>query len=179
MRIEKGKYATFQFPIYKSDNTRPTTNMAKEALFSTLEGYLNWEKCVVVDLFAGTGNIGLEALSRGATELYSVDIFNKNILYLHEIKKKLQATNWHIIKKDALQYLQQQNPHANLIFADPPYNYAGIHALVNFVLQTENFKNNNCIFVLEHIDRVQLESKEIFLRKKYGNTCFTFYKFAD
>lgn len=173
MRIIHGKYKGFQFPAFHGDNTRPTSDLVKESLFNILEAQIDLQDITVIDLFAGTGNIGLECLSRGASQLISVDHVVKNIKYMDALKKNLNITDWQILKLDALDFVAKNKASAHLVFADPPYDYAPIHNLVQDVLSAEWFKNSNSIFVLEHVDRLVFKHKDVFLKKQYGNTAFT------
>lgn len=173
MRIIHGKYQGFQFPAFHGDNTRPTSDLVKESLFNILDAQIDLEGIAVIDLFAGTGNIGLECLSRGATQLISVDHMLQNVKYMDALKKNLNIPEWQIFKMDALDFVVKNKSEVNLIFADPPYDYAPIHNLVQDVLSADWFKNSNSIFVLEHVDRLVFRHKNVFLKKQYGNTSFT------
>ena len=173
MRIIHGKYQGFQFPAFHGDNTRPTSDLVKESLFNILDAQIDLEGIAVIDLFAGTGNIGLECLSRGASQLISVDHMLQNVKYMDALKKNLNIPEWQIFKMDALDFVVKNKSEVNLIFADPPYDYAPIHYLVQDVLSADWFKNSNSIFVLEHVDRLVFRHKNVFLKKQYGNTSFT------
>ncbi len=173
MRIIHGKYQGFQFPAFHGDNTRPTSDLVKESLFNILDAQIDLEGIAVIDLFAGTGNIGLECLSRGASQLISVDHMLQNVKYMDALKKNLNIPEWQIFKMDALDFVVKNKSEVNLIFADPPYDYAPIHNLVQDVLSADWFKNSNSIFVLEHVDRLVFRHKNVFLKKQYGNTSFT------
>ena len=96
MRVIHGKYKGFQFPAFHGDNTRPTSDLVKESLFNILEAQIDLEGISVIDLFAGTGNIGIECLSRGASQLISVDHVIKNIKYMDLLKKKLNIKNFYL-----------------------------------------------------------------------------------
>lgn len=176
MRIIHGKYKGFQFPAFHGTNTRPTSDLVKESLFNILEAQIDLEGISVIDLFAGTGNIGLECLSRGAGQLISVDYMPNNIQYMNAIKKQFNLQEWQVLKMDALNFVAKNTESAQLIFADPPYDYAPIHNLVQNTLQADWFKNSQSIFVLEHVDRLVFKHKDVFLKKQYGNTAFTCFK---
>ena len=159
--------------IIHGDNTRPTSDLVKESLFNILDAQIDLEGIAVIDLFAGTGNIGLECLSRGASQLISVDHMLQNVKYMDALKKNLNIPEWQIFKMDALDFVVKNKSEVNLIFADPPYDYAPIHNLVQDVLSADWFKKSNSIFVLEHVDRLVFRHKNVFLKKQYGNTSFT------
>lgn len=177
MRIIHGKYQGYKFPAYHGSNTRPTTDLVKESLFNTLSGYIELEGVTILDVFAGTGNIGLEFLSRGALSLQSVDHYDKNIRYMKAIQNELKIENWKIFKSDALKFVKNNTSEFDLIFADPPYDLPNLHEFVNVVLESEWFNlNENSLFVLEHADRLVFNNKNVILKKQYGNTSFTLFK---
>jgi 16S rRNA (guanine(966)-N(2))-methyltransferase RsmD len=145
-------------------------------LFNSLASHLAIDGIKVLDVFAGTGNIGLECLSRGAEQLVSVDFAAKNVQYMHAIKTKLAIEQWQIVKSDALKFLENNQSPFQLIFADPPYDYPNIHTLVQKVIQADWFLSQPSIFVLEHVDRLVFQDKLVFLKKQYGNNAFTCFQ---
>lgn len=179
MRVIHGKYKGFRFPAYHGANTRPSTELAKESLFNVIEVYIDIENTRVADIFAGTGNIGVEFLSRGAKSLLSVDYMQSNIQYMKSIQKELQIENWKIMKLDALDFADKYLQDIDLVFADPPYDYAPIHEFVNRILASDWFKLPASVFVIEHVDRLVFNNKHVFLKKQYGNTSFTCFKFVE
>jgi 16S rRNA (guanine(966)-N(2))-methyltransferase RsmD len=176
MRIIKGKHKGYQFRTYAGENTRPTTDLAKESLFNSLDNITDIEDKYVLDLFAGTGNIGLEFLSRGAAYLTSADISFANITFMKKIQKELDIKEWTIIKSDALRFLKKFEGPADILFADPPYNYVQLHQLVSEVTKAEWFIQNKTIFILEHSDKMVFDEQFLFLKKQYGSTCFSFFR---
>jgi 16S rRNA (guanine966-N2)-methyltransferase len=176
MRIISGKLKTLKFQTYHGDNTRPTTDLAKQGIFNTLESVVDFEGLKVIDLFAGTGNIGLEFLSRGAAHVDSVDREIRNIRYMQSIKKTNNLEEWDIHREDVMLFLKHEGHTADLIFADPPYDFPQMHDLVQTVLGLAWFKSGQAIFVLEHVDRLVFNQKELFLKKQYGNTSFSCFK---
>ena len=150
--------------------------MLKEALFNMLESSLVWESCHVLDLFAGTGNLGMECISRGASGLQSVDHSISNIRYMSNIQKKLAISEWKIWKQDAIEFCKTNRESFNLILADPPYDFPGIHDLVRLVCESEWFNRSESIFILEHSDRLVFKHNQVFLNKHYGNSAITGFK---
>lgn len=178
MRIIAGKYKGYQFRTYTGDNTRPTTDLAKESLFNSLGHIIATEGKKVLDLFAGTGNIGIEFLSRGALSLTSVDVNLANIRFMKSIEKELGIKDWHIVKSDALSYLTRPEAAHDIIFADPPYNYNQLHQLISLITNSAWFSQNDTLFILEHSDKLVFASPHLILQKQYGNTCFSFFRQA-
>ena len=123
MRIIAGEWKGKKLNSPKTDKTRPTLDRVKEALFSMLLPYL--EDAVVLDLFSGTGNLGIEALSRGAKFVHFNDVNHDAIKVIYS---NVQLTNYEncakITKKDyekCLKSLNEQNVKFDIIFLDPPY----------------------------------------------------------
>ena len=106
MRIIQGLYKNYTFKPYKGDNTRPTTERVKEQLFDLLSNLTDFTELKVLDLFAGTGNIGLEFLSRGAVNVTSVDADKRNQFYIQSVMKELKVANWNFVRQDALKFVQ-------------------------------------------------------------------------
>lgn len=177
MRVIQGQFKGYRFPEYKGENTRPTSDLVKESLMQILESMLNWEQTRVADLFAGTGNIGVECLSRGAAELISVDHDLRNIRYMQQVKRALGSDNWTIVRSDALVFLKGISRAPDLLFADPPYDYPHVHELLNLVRNAVWFKKGNTLFVLEHTDRLVFPDNDVLLKRKYGNTVFTCFRY--
>lgn len=176
MRIIHGKFQGYRFPPYKGSNTRPTTDLVKESLFNSLDALVDMEGLNVLDVFAGTGNIGLEFLSRGAASLVSVDHYEKNLTYMKSILKDLSIENWRIVKMDALKFIQNNQDAFDLIFADPPYDLPNLHEFVNQVLKSDWFLQSKGLFVLEHADRLVFGDKNVILNRQYGNTSLTVFQ---
>ncbi len=176
MRIISGKYKGYHFKTYNGSNTRPTTDLAKESIFNALLNIATVEDASIVDLFAGTGNIGLEFLSRGAKNLTSIDDNFANISFMKNIKKELGIDDWQITKADAIKFLAFCDMPIDILFADPPYDYTQLHQLVDTVTNAEWFILNKTLFILEHSDKLIFESPSLFLKKQYGSTCFSLFR---
>jgi 16S rRNA (guanine(966)-N(2))-methyltransferase RsmD len=160
---------------------RPTSDRVKEALFSILGEKVNGS--VVLDLFAGSGALGIEALSRGATRSVFVDS-NRELVQV--IKKNLEKTNFQakaeILESSvakALDKLVARGDHFDLIFLDPPYkiNFTELKGILE-TLSRERLTKPGGSIILEHSSKVTLlEIDRLItkLSKKYGDTCLTFY----
>jgi 16S rRNA (guanine966-N2)-methyltransferase len=103
---------------------RPTSERVREAVFSSLESMGGLDGARVVDLFAGTGALGIEALSRGASRAVFVDA---DPVALAAVRSNLEATGLthrgHIVRSDVVQFLERQHEGFDLAFADPPYEF--------------------------------------------------------
>ncbi|PIS11691.1 MAG: 16S rRNA (guanine(966)-N(2))-methyltransferase RsmD [Bdellovibrio sp. CG10_big_fil_rev_8_21_14_0_10_47_8] len=127
MRIISGKYKGHHLASFQADHIRPTTDRVKETLFNKIQGWV--EGARVLDLFSGTGNLGLEALSRGAREVVFVEKSKKSISILEKNLDKLGVDEpYSIVQKDVLAFLRNYTGEAfDLIFADPPFTEEMAH----------------------------------------------------
>jgi 16S rRNA (guanine966-N2)-methyltransferase len=121
MRIISGKYKGQLLSNFSADHIRPTTDRVKETLFNILQNDLPGAR--VLDLFSGTGNLGIEALSRGAEEVIFVESHPKSLEIIRKNLEKLKVTEPHqIINKDVIRFLQNPPDTVfDVIFADPPF----------------------------------------------------------
>lgn len=177
MRIIQGLYKNYSFKPYKGDNTRPTTERVKEQLFDLLSNLLDFTEINVLDLFAGTGNIGLEFLSRGAVNVTSVDFDKRNQSYIQSVMKELNVSNWKLVRQDALKFIQSMPMEYDVIFADPPYLYPQIHDLHYQLHSLAMNQSRTLIVIIEHPIRVKLKEEMLLFKKEIGDTCLSFYKY--
>ena len=122
MKIISGKYKGRNIEGFDIDGTRPTMDRVKESLFATIQNYI--DDSIVLDLFAGSGNLGFEALSEGAKEAYLVDHNFKEIKTIEKNINTIKIEDAYPINidyKKALLYFSEKNIKFDLIFLDPPY----------------------------------------------------------
>ena len=120
MRIIAGEWRRRRIYFESSTELRPTTDAARETLFNWLQDRIEGATCL--DLFAGSGALGFEALSRGAGEVVLVDSNRRCIKSLHQTANDLQTESCTIVHRNALDYLQQCNKNFDIVFLDPPYH---------------------------------------------------------
>ena len=175
MRIISGKFKSRRLTAPKSIPARPTTDYAKESLFNILNHEVSWPETNMLDLFAGIGGISIEAISRGAASVTSVDINYHSISWLSKINKDLQITNLKALKADAISWLGKNETQFDLVFADPPYDYEHYDLLISNVL--EKALMNEGLFILEHRRNISFEEHANFVEdRKYGEVKFTFFR---
>lgn len=190
MRIISGTARGRQLttPPQKDNSIRPTADRAREALFNIIG--VGVKNCQVLDLFAGTGALGLEAFSRGAQHVVLVD---KNPLSLAIIKKNIslfsgakEEQNIIVIKDDLYHpnFLKKLPDNISrqfdLIFADPPYGKDFSLPILQYVNDNNVLRNDGTIIIEERHDIVlpeQLSRLKRFDSRKYGETGFSFYSF--
>lgn len=156
MRIISGKYKGQQLNHFSADHIRPTTDRVKETLFNILQNDLPGAR--VLDLFAGTGNLGLEALSRGAEEVLFVESHPKSLEIIRKNIEKLKVTETHSIwNKDVLRFLEKPPEKTfDIIFADPPFTKQMADEVMTLVSQSSVFADHT-IMAIESAKREKLE----------------------
>lgn len=155
MRIISGKYGRRRFDVPKGLKLRPTTDISKEALFGMLQTLIDFEGIEVLDLFTGTGNIGLECVSRDAAKVVMVDKQPKHIAFVRSVIELLGANKETDTRvKDVRSLLREAktNPGSeqfDLIFADPPYDLPWLEEIPQMIFEAQLLRSGG-VFVLEH-----------------------------
>lgn len=154
---------------------RPTTDMARESLFNILNNYVEFEECTVMDLFAGTGAMSLEFVSRGAQEVTSVDINNQCTDFIKSCAQQFGVSNLHVVRTDVFDLLKRAYKKFDIVFADPPYAIENLATLPDLVFEHQLLTDDG-IFVLEHPREYQFEDHPHFWQHRhYGKVNFTFF----
>ena len=149
MRIISGIYGGRRLSPPKNITARPTTDFAKESLFNLLNNRMDLEGIDVLDLFAGTGGIGIECVSRGAREVTAVEIAHVQQNWIISCCKQLGIRNLSVIRGDVFKFLSACRTKYDLIFADPPYALEELAALPDLILKQEILKEDGWL-VVEH-----------------------------
>ncbi len=157
-------------------NIRPTTDIAKEALFSILNNNYDFEEVNALDIFAGTGNISYEFASRGVPQILAIDNKQECINFILKTAACLKFYQLAAICSDAIVFLQKYNIPTDIIFADPPFNYENILQIPELVFKNKLLKESGCL-VIEHSEKNIFEKHcGITDVRKYGSVCFSFFK---
>lgn len=199
MKIITGQYGGRRFDPPRNLNARPTTDLAKQALFNILQNRMDLEGCRALDLFSGTGSISFELLSRGAAHVVSVEMGHTQQQFIQKVAAQLNVPrNRHqLIRGDVFRYLNTppamsvgaSAPSAaslgfgtpssalfDLIFADPPYDLAELDKLPDLVLQP-GWLTPEGIFILEHGKASDFSSHPLFQElRTYGAVHFSFFQ---
>ena len=150
MRIISGKHKGKRLSAPKNLPVRPTTDMAKESLFNILNNNYYFENLTVIDLFAGTGNISFEFASRGTQNIYSIDQHFGCVKYINSISKELDLSI-NTYKSDVYKFLEKTPLKADVIFADPPYNFETEQFLkVAQIIFDRALLNEDGLLIIEH-----------------------------
>lgn len=176
MRIVSGKYRGKRIDAPRNLPVRPTTDMAKEALFNILNNRYYFEDISVLDLFSGIGSISLEFASRGCTDVVAVDSHRGCVHFLDQLSSSMEA-GLQCLKSDCFTYLENTGKSFDIIFADPPYDlekedYLRIAGLVfdRGLLEPDGS------LILEHQSKMSFEEHPNFAEsRKYGNSSFSFF----
>ncbi|MGL4797372.1 MAG: 16S rRNA (guanine(966)-N(2))-methyltransferase RsmD [Paraclostridium sp.] len=184
MRVISGKVRGLKLNAPKSDDVRPTTDRVKESLFNIINGYIIDSQ--ILDLFAGTGSLGIECLSRGASKCVFVDASKSSIDIVKSNIKKARVDSesevMNIDCKSAIDKLKARNEKFDVIFMDPPY-YENLFVNSLEKISESKLLKEDGIIVVEHDTKEKLPDcvGELIKQKskKYGNTTLTFYVVED
>lgn len=179
MRIISGKYKGHQLVSFQADHIRPTTDRVKESLFNMIQSYI--EDARVLDLFSGTGNLGLEALSRGAREAVFVEKNRKSILILEKNIEKLKLREpYQIVQKDVLGFLKNfEGEPFDLIFADPPFTEEMAHDVIVAADSSKAFHPQTLMMIESGRREKVLEDYPTLTRydlREFGDKFLSFFK---
>lgn len=177
MRVITGKYKGRHFEVPRNFKARPTTDFAKENLFNVLNGYMDFEEePIALDLFAGTGSITIELLSRGCGRVVSVERDPQHFAFIVRILDTLKADNCFPLRTDVFRYISKCNERFDFIFADPPYALKDLEELPDMILSGGLLKDGG-LFVLEHGKTNVFTMHECFVEhRSYGSVNFSFFR---
>ncbi|RYD57406.1 MAG: methyltransferase domain-containing protein [Sphingobacteriales bacterium] len=176
MRIVGGMFSGRRFSPPTSTPARPTTDVAKEALFNMLQNMIDIEDAKTCDLFAGTGSISYELASRGAAELTLIERDPTNINFIRKIATELGIKDkFNIIRGNVFKFMKQNVDRYDLIFADPPYALPNMDDIPQLVFE-RNMLLPGGLLIMEHSPRNNYQQHPAFTRtKNYGTTVFSFF----
>ena len=177
MRIISGTFKGRRISAPKKLPVRPTTDMAKEALFNILNNNFYLDEISVMDLFAGTGSISYEFASRGTKQIICVDQNFGCIKFINQTAEAFEM-NIQTIKNDVFKFLEHTKLKANIIFADPPYAFSieQFSKISELVFQNKLLKDNG-LLIIEHSKYTDLSQLSNFnYCKNYGSSVFSFFE---
>ena len=179
MRVIAGKYKGRQLHTVSDLSVRPATSRVKGSIFNILQNRVAWPETRVLDIFAGSGSLGIEALSRGARNAVFVENGKRPLAYLKQnvtaIGAELQSE---IVAADAFDYLARPRALFDVVFADPPYELEVLHRLPTLIFQSGVVAPAGYL-IIEHPLQLQFEPSalwEAVVVRKYGRTVVSFFQ---
>ena len=176
MRIIAGKYKSKRISAPNKLPVRPTTDMAKEALFNILNNRYYFADIAVTDLFAGTGNISYEFASRGTENITAVDCDAGCIRFIDSVSKEMEL-GITTFKSDVFGFLQKSSAKSDIIFADPFYAMAAedFEKMVTLIFERDLLLSEGTL-IIEHTSQIDFSHIAHFTeRRKYGGSAFSFF----
>jgi RNA methyltransferase, rsmD family len=183
VRVISGSARGLKLNTPGDDRVRPTTDRVKESMFNIVQDWVYDSQ--VLDLFAGSGALGIEALSRGASQavfcdnsLDSIKIIKSNIEKARVVDRSQIVSGDY---KRCLRDMEAKNQSFDMIFVDPPY-YEGLFEEVLDTIRSCKILKKDGIVIVEHDAKKpigQVEGLEVYKEKKYGITMLTFYCLED
>ena len=162
----------------RSFKARPTTDFAKENLFNVLSNnYMDFEDGVrALDLFAGTGSISIELVSRGCDRVISIEKDHAHHAFICKVLQELKTDKCLPIRGDVFKYIKSGREQFDFIFADPPYELTGLATIPDLIFENNLLKADG-LFVLEHGKTDNFEEHPHFVeRRVYGSVNFSFFQ---
>lgn len=177
MRVISGIYKRRHFEIPRNFKARPTTDFAKENIFNVLSNYLDFDEDKrALDLFAGTGSISLELVSRGCGQVVSIEKDRDHHAFICKVMKEVKTDKCLPVRGDAFRFIQRNKQPFDLIFADPPYRLAELPLLPDLIFEHHQLKEDG-IFVLEHGKDHRFEGHLHFMEQRvYGSVNFSLFR---
>ena len=176
MRIITGQYKGRRFDIPRTFKARPTTDFAKENIFNVLSGYVDFDGATALDLFAGTGSISLEMLSRGCSQVVSVEADRDHARFISECVRKLQVDYHVLIRGDVFRFVKSCRQQFDLIFADPPYQLPNLPTIPDLIFEHQLLAPDG-IFVFEHSKQNDFSQPPHFREHRaYGSVNFSLFQ---
>ena len=182
MRVIAGKYKGRRLSTVADLSVRPATDRVKSAIFNTLQTRIDWRTATVLDLYAGSGSVGIEAMSRGAVHATFVEFDRKAFAFLQAnialIKAEADAT---LIFGSVDQVLASPRQHYSVVFADPPYALPTLHQLPGKIFASGVVEEDGML-VIEHPTHHEFEHSPLcqaVIEKVYGRTAVTYFTKAN
>lgn len=177
MRVDSGKFKGRKFAENKCDHIRPTTDKVRQALFVKLQFFVPNKK--VLDLFCGTGALGIEAVSRGAEQVVFVDKDARSVEMTKDNLKSMGISE-KVFKCDAGVFLDRCEEKFDLILLDPPYKSGQYEKVLPKIFEKKLLSDDG-IIVCEHAKEDSFDYGEfiVFDEKRYGNIILTYLTYKE
>lgn len=175
MRIISGKFKARRLTVPHNITARPTTDFAKEGLFNLLNNQIDFEGIDMLDLFAGTGGIGIEFVSREARQVISIEQNERHCSFIRKTCNELKIDNLTLIRTDVFRFVKTCATKFDLIFADPPYELPNLESIPDLIFEHKLLKDDG-LLILEHSAKNDFSKHPCFeMKRHYGNVNFSFF----
>ncbi|MCF0160341.1 MAG: RsmD family RNA methyltransferase [Bacteroidaceae bacterium] len=177
MRVIAGEFKRRRFDVPRSFKARPTTDFAKENLFNVLTAYLDLSEGVTaLDLFAGTGSISIELVSRGCDKVVSIEKDRQHFAFIKKVMEEVKTDRCLPICGDVFKFVTRTTETFDFIFADPPYALKELGQIPDLIFSSSVLKEGG-LFVLEHGKDYAFSEHPHFLEHRaYGSVNFSFFR---
>lgn len=176
MRIIRGKYGHRRFDVPKNITARPTTDFARENLFNVISNLVDVDDKRVCDLFAGTGAVSWEFVSRGAALVTAVEQAPVQCGFIREVKEKLGDTVLQLFRGDVFRFVTRASESYDIVFADPPYDHPRFAEIPGLILDSGLVAQGSLVIV-EHNRNHDFSSMPGFFRHLvYGSVNFSLFR---
>lgn len=176
MRIIRGKYGHRRFSVPTNISARPTTDFARENIFNVIDNLIDLEGCDALDLFAGTGAVSFEFLSRECKSVTAVEKAATQYRFIKEVAQQLNVNNFNLIKGDVFKFVDTCDRKFDIIFADPPYDLPNFGEIPGLILGSGMLKEGTFV-IIEHSKAYDFSSLPHFMEHRaYGSVNFSIFQ---
>lgn len=175
MRIISGKYGRRRFDVPRNITARPTTDFARENIFNVLENLDGFEDKSACDLFAGTGAVSFEFLSRGCNYVTAVEKAPVQSAFIKKVAETLGDENIHVVRGDVFKFIEEDIRTYDYVFADPPYDHPRFDEIPGLILAS-NLVKPGTVVIVEHSKNRDFSHLPGFnQRRAYGSVNFSIF----
>lgn len=179
MRIIRGKYGRRRFNVPTNISARPTTDFARENIFNVMENLVDFEGADALDLFAGTGAISFEFLSRECASVTAVEKAATQWRFIKEVSQQLNTVNLNLVRGDVFRFIASCDRTFDIIFADPPYTLPELGEIPGLILGSKMVKPGTLV-VVEHSKAYDFSALPgFFERRVYGSVNFSLFRVGE
>lgn len=179
MRIIRGKYGHRRFDVPKNITARPTTDFARENIFNVIENLEDLEGKTALDLFAGTGAVSWEFVSRGCSLVTAVEQAPVQSAFIRSVKQKLGDETLEVFRGDVFRFLERKDTPYDIVFADPPYNHPRFAEIPELILRSAVVRPGTLVIV-EHNRNHDFSALPGFIQhREYGSVNFSLFRVGE
>ncbi|NUN68908.1 MAG: 16S rRNA (guanine(966)-N(2))-methyltransferase RsmD [Bacteroidetes bacterium] len=179
MRVIAGIYKGRKLVTVPDNSVRPATDRVKGAIFNVLQSRINWTQARVLDLYAGSGSVGIEALSRGARNCIFVEKSRTALTFLKKNIETIGAgSDANVVYGDVDAFIASTRTQYTVVFADPPYALEALKDIPDTIF-AKGIVADDGYLVIEHPARYEFAKNglwEVVVEKTYGNTAVSFFQ---